>query len=83
MRSLNIWIHTLGPGGYTAAQPKWDKEDAKHAEKKLPPLFEKFPDKQTRNFLRSQYHLDLETKELTAYLNVKELEHFLVRNTPA
>ncbi|KAM0823331.1 hypothetical protein ACQ4PT_070938 [Festuca glaucescens] len=45
MRSLNIGIHTLGPGGYRAAEPKWAKEDAEHAEKKLPPLFEKFPNK--------------------------------------
>ncbi|KAM0922423.1 hypothetical protein ACQ4PT_006181 [Festuca glaucescens] len=77
MQSLNIGIHTLGPGGYRAAQPKWDKEDAKRAEKKLPPLFEKFPGKQTRKFLWSWYHLDPKTKELTADLKVNELERYL------
>ncbi|KAM0861645.1 hypothetical protein ACQ4PT_045753 [Festuca glaucescens] len=77
MRSLNIGHHNLGPGSYRAAQSKWDKEDADRREKNLPPIFEKFPDKQTRNFLKSRYHLDPKTKVLTADLEVEELEHFL------
>jgi hypothetical protein len=82
MRSLNIGHHNLGPGGYRAAQPKWDKEDADRAEKNLPPLFEKFLDTHTKKFLRSRYHLDPETKELIVDPKVKELERYLVSNTP-
>ncbi|KAM3336288.1 hypothetical protein ACQJBY_030338 [Aegilops geniculata] len=41
MRDLNIGVHKLGPGGYRAAEPIWDKEDAKRAEQGLPPLFDK------------------------------------------
>ena len=55
MRELNIGEHTLGPGGYRVAEPIWDKEEADRAEQGLPPLFDKYGDKQTRNFVRARY----------------------------
>ena len=82
MRELNIGEHTLGPGGYRVAEPIWDKEDAECAELCLPPRFEKYRDKQTRNYVRAWYKEDPVTKELTMDPKTKALEHVLVRNTP-
>ena len=50
MRELNLGEHTLGPDGYRVAEPIWDKEEADRAEQGLLPLFDKYGDKQTRNF---------------------------------
>ena len=82
MRELNLGEHTLGPGGYRVAEPIWDKEDAERAEQGLPPRFEKFRDKQTRNFVRARYKEDPVTKELTTDPKTRALELVLVRNTP-
>ena len=83
MRELNLGVHTLGPGGYRVAEPKWDKEDAERVEQGLPPLFDKYRhEKQTRNFIRARYKEDPVTKELTTDPKVKALELVLVRNTP-
>ena len=82
MRELNIGEHTLGPGGYRVAEPIWDKEDAERAEQGLPPRFEKYRDKQTRNFVRARYKEDPVTKELTTDPKTRALELVLVRNTP-
>jgi len=82
MRELNIGEHTLGPGGYRVAEPIWDKEEADRAEQGLPPLFDKYGDKQTRNFVRARYKKDPKTKELTTDLKTRKLELVLVRNTP-
>ena len=82
MRQLNLGVHQLGPGGYRVAEPIWDKEDTEHAEQGLPPRFEKYSDKKTRNFLRARYKEDPVTKELTTDPKTKELELVLVRNTP-
>ena len=65
MRDLNLGVHKLGPGSYKVAEPIWDKEDAKRAEQGLPPLFDKYRDKQTRNYVRARYKVDPVTKELT------------------
>ena len=82
MWELNIGEHTLGPGGYRVAEPIWDKEDAERAEQGLPPLFDKYGDKQTRNFVRARYKKDPKTKELTTDPKTRALELVLVRNTP-
>ena len=82
MRQLNLGVHQLGPGGYRVAEPICDKEDAERAEQGLPPRFEKYRDKQTRNFLRARYKKDPKTKELTTDSKTRQLELVLVRNTP-
>ena len=82
MRDLNLGVHKLGPGGYRVAEPIWDKEDAERAEQGLPPLFDKYRDKQTRNYVRARYKVDPVTKELTTDPKTKALELALVRNTP-
>ena len=81
MRELNLGEHKLGPGGYRVAEPIWNKEDAEQAEQGLPPLFEKYHDKQTRNYVRARYKEDPITKELTTDPKTKALELVLVRNT--
>ena len=53
MRDLNLGFHQLGPDGYRVAEPIWDKEDAERAEQGLPPRFEKYHEKQTRNYVRA------------------------------
>ena len=58
MRDLNLGVHKLGPGGYRVAEPIWDKEDVERAEQGLPPLFGKYCDKQTRNYVRARYKVD-------------------------
>jgi hypothetical protein len=65
------------------AQPKWDKEDEERARNGLSPLFSKYKDKQTRNYLRARYRMDPVTKELTTNPEVTQLEILLVRNAPA
>ena len=70
------------PGSYRVAEPKWEKENAEHAAQGLPPLFAKYPDKQTNNFIRARYKVDPKTKELTTDPKVLALERVLVRNTP-
>ena len=82
MRELNLGEHKLGPGGYRVAEPIWDKEDAERAEQGLPPLFEKYREKQTRNYVRARYKEDPVTKELTTDPKTRALELVLVRNTP-
>ena len=82
MRQLNIGVHQLGPGGYRVAEPIWDKEDAERAKQGLPPRFEKYHDKQTRNYVRAWYKVDPITKELTTDPKTRRLELVLVRNTP-
>ena len=82
MRQLNLGVHQLGPGGYRVAEPIWDKEEADRAEQGLPPLFDKYGDKQTRNFVRARYKKDPKTKELTTDPKTKALVKVLVRNTP-
>ena len=80
MRELNIGEHTLGPGSYRVAEPIWD-EEADRAEQGLPPLFDKYGDKQTRNFVRARYKKDPKTKELTTDPKTRALELFLAKET--
>ena len=82
MRDLNLGVHKLGPGGYRVAEPIWDKEDMEHAVQGLPPRFEKYRDKQTRNYVRARYKVDPVTKELTTDPKTKAPELVQVRNTP-
>ena len=82
MRELNLGVHRLSPGGYRVAEPRWDKEDAERAAQDLSSLFNKYKDKSTNNYLKAQYKVDPETKELTTDPKVLELERLLVRNTP-
>ena len=78
----DLGVHTLGPGGYRVAEPISDKEDAERAEQGLPPLFDKYRVKKTRNYVRARYKIDPVTKELTTDPKTKALELVLVRNTP-
>ena len=81
MRDLNLGVHKLGPGGYRVAEPIWDKEDAERAEQGLPPLFDKYHDKQTRNYVRARYKEDPITKGLTTDPKTRALELVLVKET--
>ena len=80
-RKKNIGHHNLGSGGYRGKKPIWAKEDVERERQGLPNLFDKFPDEQTRNLIRSRYRQDPTTKDLTTDPRVKELERLLVRNT--
>jgi hypothetical protein len=52
LHDMNIGTHRLGPGGYRAAKHIWKKEDAELQAKGKKNPFDKFPDPQTRNFVR-------------------------------
>ena len=82
-RKKNIGNHNLGSGGYRGKKPIWAKEDADRERQCLPNPFDKFPDEQTRNLIRSRYRTDPTTNDLTTDPKVKELERLLVRNTTA
>ena len=82
MWDLNLGNHKVGPDGYRVVEPIWDKEDVDRAEQGLSPLFDKYRDKQTRNYVRARYKIDPVTKELTTDPKTKALELVLVRNTP-
>ncbi|KAI4983499.1 hypothetical protein ZWY2020_025365 [Hordeum vulgare] len=73
----HLGVHQLGPDGYRVAEPIWDKEDAEHAEQGLPPCFEKYGDKQTRNYVRARYKVDPVTNELTTDSKTRALERVL------
>src|ERR1041385_7085785 len=81
MRELNLGVHRLSPGGYRVEDPKWDKEDAERAAQGLPPLFKKYGDKPTDNYVRARYKSNPITGELTTDPKVQELERLLVKNT--
>ena len=51
-------------------------------EQGLPPLFDKYHEKQTRNYVRARYKEDPVTKEPTTDPKTRVLELVLVRNTP-
>ena len=57
-------------------------QGAERAEQGLPLLFNKYYEKQTRNYVRARYKVDPVTKELTTDPKTKALELVLVRNTP-
>ncbi|KAK1646269.1 hypothetical protein QYE76_064074 [Lolium multiflorum] len=77
MRKLNLGTHKLGPGGFRAAQPKWDAADEERVKNGLEPLFPQYKNKQTRNFLLARYRIDPKTKELTTTPDVKQFEALL------
>jgi hypothetical protein len=55
LRAKNIGTHHLGSGGYRAAVPKWDKQDADCLAKGVPPPFADIKDQQARNFFRARH----------------------------
>ena len=55
MRSRNIGTHHLGSGGYRAARPKWDKEDADARAKGLTRPFDDIKEEQAKNFVRARF----------------------------
>ena len=55
LRALNIGTHHLGSGGYRAAKPKWDKEDAAARERGETPPFDDIKEEQAKNFLRARF----------------------------
>ena len=71
MNSKNVGHHHLGSGGYFAAEPKWEKHDAEWAAKGISNPFDKFKDKQTRNFVRARFTEDPVAKELKTGLKYK------------
>ncbi|KAK1628263.1 hypothetical protein QYE76_002578 [Lolium multiflorum] len=83
MRKLNLGTHKLGPGGFRAAQPKWDAADEERVKNGLEPLFSQYKNKQTRNFLLARYRIDPKTKELTTTPEVKEFETLLAKEIAA
>ncbi|KAK1684682.1 hypothetical protein QYE76_045530 [Lolium multiflorum] len=83
MRKLNLGTHKLGPGGFRAAQPKWDAADEERVKNGLEPLFPQYKNKQTRNFLLARYRIDPKTKELTTTPDVKQFEALLAKEIAA
>ncbi|KAK1561233.1 hypothetical protein QYE76_072033 [Lolium multiflorum] len=83
MRKLNLGTHKLGPGGFRAAQPKWDAADEERVKNGLEPLFPQYKNKQTMNFLLARYRIDPKTKELTTTPDVKEFEALLAKEIAA
>ncbi|KAK1685438.1 hypothetical protein QYE76_046286 [Lolium multiflorum] len=83
MRKLNLGTHKLGPGGFRAAQPKWDAQDKERVKNGLQPLFSQYKNKQTRQFLLARYRVDPTTKELTTNPEVKEFEALLAKEEAA
>jgi hypothetical protein len=55
LRALNIGTHHLGSGGYRAAKPKWEKEDAEYRAKGLPLPFDDIKEEQAKNFIRARF----------------------------
>ncbi|KAK1651183.1 hypothetical protein QYE76_068988 [Lolium multiflorum] len=82
-RLMRKSTHKLGPGGFRAAQPKWDAADEERVKNGLEPLFPQYKNKQTRNFLLARYRIDPKTKELTTTPDVKQFEALLAKEIAA
>jgi hypothetical protein len=80
---LNVGNHHLGSSGYDGKEAIWEKEDAElRAQGKENP-FNKFENRQAKNFIRARYCEDPKTKQLVTDAKVKKLEELMVRNLPA
>jgi hypothetical protein len=95
MRGKNIGDHRLGCRGYPGKEPIWAKEDEQFISQGVENPYDKYPNPESKKFIRSRYHKEKETGELVTDPKVvkdvafvtdektKAVEKALVRNLPA
>jgi hypothetical protein len=80
MQAKNIGNHNHGSRGYYRKRPKWRKEDAltKQAGKTIP--WDEYKDQQTREFIKSRYHVDPKTGDLVTDKKTEDVTKELIVN---
>jgi hypothetical protein len=65
LQSKNLGVHNLGGGGYRGKDKIWAKEDAEMEAKGIANPWHRIADPQARKVIRSKYHYDPISKQLT------------------
>jgi hypothetical protein len=74
LQSKNLGVHNLGSGGYRGKEKIWAREDAEYAAKGIKNPWHRIEDPVARAVIRSKYHWDPKTKQLTTDPKVKKFE---------
>jgi hypothetical protein len=77
LQSKNLGDHNLGCGGYRGKDKIWAKEDAEMEAKGIVNPWHQIADPQARAAIRSKYHYDPISKQLTTDQKVKRFEEIL------
>jgi hypothetical protein len=77
LQSKNLGVHNLGCGGYRGKDKIWAKEDAEMEAKGIANPWHRIADPQARRVIRSKYHYDPISKQLTMGEKVKRFEEIL------
>jgi hypothetical protein len=77
LQSKNLGVHNLGGGGYRGKDKIWAKEDAEMEAKGIENPWHRIADPQARKVIRSKYHYDPISKQLTTDEKVIRFEEIL------
>jgi hypothetical protein len=83
LQSKNLGVHNLGSGGYQGKDKIWAREDAEYAAKGIENHWHRIEDPVARAVIRSKYHWDPKTKQLTMDPKVKKFEEVLLAEEKA
>lgn len=83
LQSKNLGVHNLGSGGYRGKDKIWAREDAEYAAKGIENPWLRIEDPTARAVIRSKYHWDPKTKQLTTDPKVKKFEEILLAEEKA
>jgi hypothetical protein len=82
-QSKNLGVHNHGSGGYQGKDKIWAREDAEYAAKGIENPWLRIEDPVARAVIRSKYHWDPKTKQLTTDPKVKRFEEILLAEEKA
>jgi hypothetical protein len=77
LQSKNLGVHNLGSGSYRWKDKIWVQEDAEYAANSIKNPWHQIKDSVARAVIRSKYHVDPKTKQLTTDPKVKKFEEIL------
>jgi hypothetical protein len=83
LQSKNLGVHNLGSSGYRGKDKIWAQEDAKFATKGIENPWLRIEDPVAKAVIRSKYHWDPKTKQLTTDPKVKKFEEILLAEEKA
>jgi hypothetical protein len=83
LQSKNLAAHNLGGGGYRGKEKIWAREDAEYAAKGIQNPWHRNEHLVARAVIRSKYHWDPKTKQLTIDPKVKKFEEVLLAKEKA
>jgi hypothetical protein len=83
LQTKNLGVHNLGSGGYRGKDKIWAREDKEFAVKGIENPWHQIEDPVARAVIRSKYHWDPKTKQLTTDPKVKKFEEILLAEEKA